>query len=373
MEDKSPYERLFGWLQECGAYLPKSDELMPLIMETFTPDEAALLTDVPSTLCELHEIARAKGMDDTEELRSRLDEMATRGLIFRSRNGDRVSYRLPDTRFIYLRSIFWPGTRTDRTREVATGLNRYYRDGFGDYWKDSKTKGLRVLPIRKTIDDPRRIVRYEDAREALRSHDLIAVATCACRHRKNLDPNFPDCKHPTEVCLHFGSYADYIIGSSIGRKIDAHEAEEILAKAADSGLVHAISNWREDVDTICNCCRCCCVYFESYYVLNHAQPMNTSNYEIKTNPDTCSGCGLCVKRCHMDAIRLEDAPHANNKTGKIAVVDTSLCIGCGVCAQKCPTSSLQLSRRDEIVDPPLNTTDLKECYRRDVRASVSEA
>lgn len=371
MSDNETYERFVEWLKECGAYVPESEELMPLIMATFTSDEAELLTGMPFAPREVQEIAKMKRVDE-ERLRSKLDEMAGRGLIFRSRHADRITYRLPDTRFIYLRSIFWPGTRTDYTRGVASGVNRYFRHGFGDFWKHSATKGLRVLPIRKTIEDSRTILPYEDALEVLLNQDRIAVATCACKHRKNLDPEFPDCKHPTEVCLHFGTYADYVIGSNLGRRIDSKEAQEILNKAADAGLVHAISNWREGVDTICNCCKCCCVYFESYYVLKHSGTMNPSNYEIRTNSQTCSGCGLCVKRCHMGALRLEESPKANNKKGKIAVLEKRLCIGCGVCAHTCPTSSLMLARRDGIIEPPLDTADLKKRYRAEVQVVRAE-
>lgn len=368
MDHHTIYRGFVQWLERCGAYLPESDELMPLIRATFTAEEAEVLTGIPFTPCRLEEIATTKNMD-AEELQSKLDEMAARGLIFRSTIGGYVTYRLADTRFIYLRSIFWPGTRTDHSRAAAMGVNRYYRDGFGDFWKHSKTKGLRVLPIRKTIDDPRKILPYEDAIAVLQNHDRIAVATCACRHRKNLDPGFPDCEHPTEVCLHFGSYADYIIGSNLGREIDATEAQDILSMAADSGLVHAVSNWLHGVDTICNCCKCCCVYFESFHVLKHSQCMNASNYEISTSPETCLGCGICVKRCHMDAIRLDSSPIATNKSGRIAAADPDLCIGCGLCVHKCPTGSLSLQRRAEIVDPPLDVDDLKMRYRRDVDAA----
>lgn len=41
----------------------------------------------------------------------------------------------------------------------------------------------------------------------------------------------------------------------------------------------------------------------------------------------CIGCGICVKQCEFDAVKLE-----NN----IAYIDQSKCTGCGKCAEKCP-------------------------------------
>lgn len=110
----------------------------------------------------------------------------------------------------------------------------------------------------------------------------------------------------------------YIIENGLGREIDLEECQTILSKAADEGLVHAVSNWQKNVDTICNCCKCCCVYFQAFHTLKHDSTMNTSNYEVQINPETCKGCGLCVKRCPMDALELVECAEAQNKTKKIA-------------------------------------------------------
>lgn len=96
------------------------------------------------------------------------------------------------------------------------------------------------------------------------------------------------------------------------------------------------------------------MWFKAYHEFGHGKSMDVSNYQAKTHPETCQGCGLCVKRCPMEAVRLETSEQAKNKNGKVAVLKTDLCIGCGVCAYKCPTKSIVLVSRDEITEPPAN-------------------
>jgi len=326
---------------------------------------------MPLTLFEIGDLARDEGIDHLE-LSAKLDEMASRGLVYRIHVKGKTKYRLNPPRFVFLRSFFWPGRDDDHTKLVAPHVTRYYLDGFGDHWKDVKSKGLRAIPIEKTIDDPRCILRYEAVLQVLQDQDRFAVATCACRHRKNSDPNVPDCKHETENCLHFGKFADYIIENGLGREIDLEECQDILGRAAEAGLVHAASNWQENVDTICNCCQCCCVYLEAFHVLKHDSGMNRSNYEVHVNSDTCLGCGLCVKRCPMDALTLVEGPRANNKTGKFSEAQTDICIGCGICAYKCPTKSLILKRREQTLPPPVNAVELKRRYAAEKMKKYAE-
>ena len=42
----------------------------------------------------------------------------------------------------------------------------------------------------------------------------------------------------------------------------------------------------------------------------------------------CIACGVCVKQCEAEAIKLE-----NN----LPVIDYEKCTGCGKCAAKCPS------------------------------------
>ncbi len=367
MDQKDIYRNFIDWLNQAWWGLPPAAELLPLIQTCYTPEEAELLTGMPFSGRSLEELAAAKGMEPSA-LAPRMDRLAQKGFVFRTAAGNTVRYSLNDSLFVFLRSLFWPGKKDEKSRGLAPLVNQYYYHGFFDQYAGVQTRGLRTVPIGKTIEDPRQVLPYEDVARFLDEQDYFTVSICPCRHRKNLDPDSPDCKHPTETCLHFGALGRYAVENGMGREITKPEAHKILEEAAASGLVHGLSNWQRAVDTICNCCKCCCIWFESYHKLNHGKSLDSSNYRVKTHPATCKGCGLCVKRCPMEALRLEASAEAKNKTGKAAVLDPEKCIGCGVCAHKCPTNSLILQRREKTQDPPIDPRDYMKRFLSEKQA-----
>ncbi len=131
--------------------------------------------------------------------------------------------------------------------------------------------------------------------------------------------------------------------------------------------------------------------FEAVHKLKHAEGMVPSNYRVRVNRDTCIGCGLCVKRCPMDALHLEDYPEAKdrvtvvaadnekgkkelkNKKGQVSEVNLDHCIGCGVCAYKCPSKSLVLERKETITHPPKDVREWVQRVVADFTAVRSQA
>jgi ferredoxin len=369
MTEQEIYQNFIFWLGKTWWGLPDSNQLMPLIKARYSVEEAAFLTGMPFSGNNLAELAELKGRDPVE-LKPYLDGLAKKGILFRRQSGDTVRYSLNDSYFVFFRSAFWPGADDESSRNMAPHVNNYYFDGLYDQYATAHAKGLRALPIHKTIEDTRQILPYEDVVKVLENFEYFTVSACPCRHRKNLDDDSHTCQKPIGNCLHFDALGRYCVENGLGREITRQETEQILKESADAGLVHGISNWREKPDTICNCCSCCCLWMEAYHKLGHHKSLDASNYKLKIKPETCKACGLCVKRCPMDAIQLKFSEVSQNKFGKAPVLDDDLCLGCGVCVHKCPTDSLTLERKEEIVDPPQDIREYSMRFMKDKKAGI---
>ena len=57
--------------------------------------------------------------------------------------------------------------------------------------------------------------------------------------------------------------------------------------------------------------------------------------DIEVIAAKCTGCGLCVKACPVDAIHMKDG---------IAVIDYDTCILCGVCEKACPEDAIHFHK-----------------------------
>jgi len=110
-----------------------------------------------------------------------------------------------------------------------------------------------------------------------------------------------------------------------------------------------------------------------YHQLDHEKSINSSNYVVKVEEETCIACALCTKRCPMDALQLKNSTKAKNKFRKAAVVDPDLCIGCGVCAHKCPSNSIVLEQRETLTRPPKTARDHVIKHYKDLEAGRARA
>jgi NAD-dependent dihydropyrimidine dehydrogenase PreA subunit len=384
MSEQETYLRFLDWLRQDWFPLADADELAPLMKAAFSPEEASLLTGIPFSDTSLEELAEMKQVN-SDELRQRLDYLTGKGAIFRTAKDNTGLYRLNDGEAMLTSHYFWYGRTDERTKAMAPLANQYIYHLY-EVFKYTHHKGLRTLPIEGTIQDTRQILPYEEVTKVLDTKDYFCVATCTCRHRKNMDPDSAGCKYSTETCLHFDELAHYIVDNEMGREITREEARKILSQAAEEGLVHALSNVQEGSGSLCNCCQCCCNFLGAYHKLKHVEGLAPSNYRTRPNPELCIGCGLCVQRCPMNALHLEDSAENKgritrvtdktgkvkefeNKASKVVALKPECCIGCGVCAYKCATQSLVLERREVIRHPPKDGNEYVKLVTADFEAA----
>jgi Pyruvate/2-oxoacid:ferredoxin oxidoreductase delta subunit len=350
--NEAVYLEFIEWLDGAWWKLTESEHLLPLIKAHYSPEEAAFLTGFPFAPKTAEDLAELKGVA-VEQLTPKLSELSRKGMIYESTRGDSVRYRLSDSMLSMMRANLWPLEIDEEKLKVTSPLiNAYYINGWADQWEAAHVKGLRAIPIDKTIKDPRSILPYEDVVKYVEEFEYYTVSNCPCRVRHRMDPSMHVCDHPLEVCLHFDDLGRYIVKNGMGREITKEETLAILKESADSGLVHGISTQSQRPDTICNCCGCCCLMFEPYHKSGHKEAIKPSNYRVEIEALACTACSLCMKRCPMDALKLATTAEATNRYGKSAVVDSELCVGCGVCAHKCPAKCMTLVQVEEVSEPP---------------------
>jgi Pyruvate/2-oxoacid:ferredoxin oxidoreductase delta subunit len=277
------------------------------------------------------------------EIDAKLSDMAARGLLFSLKKGDTIKYGANP----FVHGLFeFQTTRIDR--DLVVLLKKYLDEEFEKALLDSSASFLRTIPVQHSIDVKHNVAPYEDASEILKKAKKIVVTDCMCRKSANLVDE--GCGKPLEVCFMFGSMGQYYLDHNMGRELDIDEALEILLQAQEAGLVTQPAS-SQNPKGMCNCCGDCCIPLTA---LNH-QPSPAeivfSNHFAVVDRDLCSSCEICVDRCQMEAIALDEE--------SIAAVNLHRCIGCGLCVITCPDEALTLTPKpaDQRQTPPINTRE----------------
>lgn len=325
------YTKLAAHLDNLPGGYPSTENGVELriLRRLFTPEEAEMTLHL-SVLPEQAKVVARRAKLSVEKTTTRLEEMYQKGLILKiKREGRPVLYMA-----LQFAIGIWEYHVNDLDPELAKDVGEYIPTVLNtDTWK--KAPQLRTIPVNKSIDHKLEILPYENVEELVKTQDKFLVAPCICRKEKKLLNE--GCEKPEESCLIFGRGADLYHDRGIGRYIDREEALKILKEADDAGLVLQPSN-SKDIVNICCCCGCCCGVLRT--IKQHPKPATivSTPFICAAHPETCIGCGVCVQRCQMDALSLEEDR---------VVLDLDRCIGCGVCVTTCLTESLCLVRKPE--------------------------
>ncbi|MHA1309857.1 MAG: 4Fe-4S binding protein [Candidatus Helarchaeota archaeon] len=172
----------------------------------------------------------------------------------------------------------------------------------------------------------------------------IAVTNCLCRQHWKIEGEPCRLELPLEAHLWIGKVADHVIKYNLGREISVEEAISIIEECHKKGGINHVWHNRMDLNepeiSICNCCWDCCASIGNWN--RGIMPILLKAYYIATIPDEniCIGCGICIKYCPTQAIKLKD--------GK-AVHNHKLCIGCGQCEFQCPNGAVKLIEQERMV------------------------
>jgi len=316
------YQRLARHLDKLPGGFPPSDSgaEFRLLKRLFMPEEAELAVHLTLDREETRVIADRAGLD-LAEAEQRLREMARKGLIFsvEPEGGPALYQAVPWIIGIYEFQV------NSLDEGFVQDVNEYIRTR-SKVSRPQPVSQIRTIPVGQSIESRLETLPYERAEELVKSQEKFAVAPCLCRRKAEIMGT--GCDAPQETCLMFGDWADYYVRNGLGRYIDRAEVMEILTMADKANLVLQPSN-SKDIVFMCCCCGCCCGVLTRLKV--HPSPS-----EEVASPFIAGGCGVCVDRCQMEALTLEDDR---------VILDSTRCIGCGLCVATCPSGSLTLMRK----------------------------
>jgi ferredoxin len=135
-----------------------------------------------------------------------------------------------------------------------------------------------------------------------------------------------------------------------GREVSRTETLEILRQNEVDGLVLQPANAQKP-EFVCSCCGCCCGMLQLQQFLPYPLEFWATNYFTEVSKEECSGCGVCVARCQVNAIKQDSSD------GRISI-NADRCIGCGLCVPTCPSKALLLKKKVVETIPPADEESL---------------
>ena len=132
-----------------------------------------------------------------------------------------------------------------------------------------------VIPVRQAFSVTQKVLPKKQVQEILGHAKIIAQTECECRSIVKR------CNAPTDVCIMLNTIAEKHIAEGHGRKITRTEANEILDKTAQYGLVHlTLYVEGHQIDAICSCCSCCCSDLRAILDFGVLDLVLKSNYRV---------------------------------------------------------------------------------------------
>ncbi len=350
MAKKNVYERICDSFELQTGAIPDRDNLIQAVKQTISIEDAKFYFLVPA----FGDIRKEKLIKKAlrhgysqEKIHQHLQKLIQEAFLEKHYKDSSLSIARVFCAFVAENQV---------RKKKGTALGKRY----AKYWMDlskvstynlpSKTPYVRVLAAEETlpgqevttrieinqpIEDTRETVPYDFVTEMIQNTQRIALAECYCR--LSMEMAGEPCEHEKETCFLFNESATALIEIGVAREVGVEEALAIVKRCEAAGLVHNISNCKDEVTFMCNCCPCCCPIMGTLQkgITNVGAP---SRFIVQIDESVCQVCGTCVDVCYVSALSLEVDGLA---------LDLERCIGCGLCVTRCPEGALSMVLRDE--------------------------
>lgn len=332
------YIQLAQHLDSLPGGFPSTDSGVELrILKRLFSHEQARLACHLTLIAETAPVVALRSALPVEKTAAMLEEMARKGLIFKSSQPPR-----------YMAAQFVVGIWEYQVDRLDPGLvadMEEYMPHLFDNGAWQASPQMRTIPVGRSIDARLEVLPHESAARLLGNKDSFVVTPCICRKEQHMQGK--GCNRQLEACISFGAVDSYYVETGTGRRASRTEVLEILKQADKSGLVLQASNGK-DISWICCCCGCCCGVLRNLKRYPRPADLVAAPFIASLDTDQCNGCAVCEARCQMDAIAIVEDQ---------ARLDSGRCIGCGLCVSTCATGALTLKRKPVPAQPrvPLNT------------------
>lgn len=314
---------------------------LDVLEDFFTEEEAVFAIDMPTGRVTVEEMSAAMDLpiDYVEKM---MVQMTDHGSVFKFKEDGVDKYYLLPPIHGYVEFNL---KRFEK--DQARHFSKYFMKGYGARIWGTPEPTFRILPVNREVVEDDGCLPCDDAQALVENHERFALIDCQCRKAMSFGAKYTGCEHNPDsikVCLAMDSFADFYVENGMGEYTTKEKALEQLRKADEQGNTVEVLN-TEDVEIMCACCGCCCSILNGLKYFGGESFKMASNYRLRHDAEACVGCGVCVGRCNLKALKLED--------GKISV-NENLCLGCGVCVSTCPTNAMHIYRKpdEELYTPP---------------------
>ncbi len=324
--------------------------IAPYVTVFADPEEIDLILAMDGRTCDAAEVARRLGIAPDQAHRL-LERAYLRHFVHREVDGRKVGYIFDHVESAGKSIRYIPARFYDRLDELAMygdwdAIPGDVREAISSWWLEEYA--AKIAPVVEKIkQDPdayqqikqKDFLLLEEALEQVEAAAFHAVVNCDCRSSTEA------CSRMREACIRLDDGARYTVERGLGRRVTREACKQIVLATDREGLMHiGTRQWQgRGLFGFCNCCTCCCFPLRASGILDSDRVYPRVHYRAQRDPQACTHCGMCVKRCPYGAFHHDGSTATvKGRTRRAVVFDPAKCYGCGLCMTGCPKGSLSM-------------------------------